>query len=298
MLDNTDLMQKTANEFISYLSKRSYSQETIRAYKINIEEFIEYTKRTGFDVSLDKSHLFIRRYLSNLFSKKQAGTTVARKIASIKSFFKYAVKKGILENNPLEALQSPKIKKSLPHVLSIEKIHELLSKIELNDITDWRDKAIIEILYGSGIRVSELSNLNILSVDFENMEIKVLGKGNKERIVPINARALESLKRYLSMRTDLKNKNIHVFAKKNGERISTDCVRRILKKRLLQIGLSSGISPHSLRHSFATHILESGADLRSIQELLGHADLSTTQIYTNLSKARVKEIYKHSHPRA
>lgn len=298
MLKKPKLIDKAIVEYLTELENRNYSKHTIRAYSNNIREFFDYLRKIEIDLEEKRFHLIFRRYMSGLRDKKQSSSTIARKMASLRSFFKFATARKYIKNNPAAIVQAPKIEKKLPHIINVDTVFELIEKIE-KDKNGIKDIAVIETLYATGIRISELVGLNLSSVDFSKQEIKVFGKGSKQRIVPISLRALDSIKKYVEKTS---SKRIEgdgpLFLGKDNRRISSDSVRRIVYKRIRNIGFGKGISPHSLRHSFATHILEAGADLRSVQELLGHVDLSTTQVYTHLSKSKIKEIYNKTHPRA
>ena len=301
-------MRKAAlDSFLKYLSaERNVSPNTKRAYKQDIKQFLTYLARGNKNLQ-QLTHKDLRRYLAYLqlrYSRK----SVTRKLASIRTFLKYLMREGDIETNPAIFISSPKLDRKLPRVLKTEAVSKLLAAPCSNSPFDIRDKALLEVLYGTGIRVSELVGLNIESIDANRREIRVLGKGNKERIIPVNINALEAIAKYLSSPRDkllnqgrlkqaLKDKEA-LFLNKNGTRLSKVGVRAILSKCARKAGIEGAISPHAIRHSFATHLLEAGADLRVVQELLGHADLSSTQIYTHLSRGKLKEIYSKAHPRA
>lgn len=298
MLKKPKLIDKAIVEYLTELENRYYSKHTIRAYSNNIREFFDYLRKIEIDLEEKRYHLIFRRYMANLHDKKQSSSTIARKMASLRSFFKFATARKYIKNNPAAIVQAPKIEKKLPHIVNVDSVFQLIEKIE-KDHNGLKDIAVIECLYATGIRISELVGLNLNSVDFTKQEIKVFGKGSKQRIVPISLRALDSIKKYVEITSGNRiNKDGPLFLGKDNKRISSDSVRRIVYKRIRNIGFGKGIGPHSLRHSFATHILEAGADLRSVQELLGHVDLSSTQVYTHLSKSKIKEIYNKTHPRA
>jgi integrase/recombinase XerC len=222
-------------------------------------------------------------------------TTVARKLSSLKSFFKVLKKKGLVSDNPADIIRTPKKKKHLPGFLTYEQIEDSF-KIE-----NPRDAAIMELLYSCGLRASELTGLNTKDVDLEKEEVRVMGKGGKERILPLGRKANESITRYLASRESLRPGRLAktpLFLNYRGGRLTTRSLQRIVRKHLLKVARASGTNPHILRHSFATHLLERGADLRAVQELLGHASLSTVQIYTHLTTKRLKDVYRKAHPRA
>lgn len=233
--------------------------------------------------------------------KNYSKRTVARKLASLRSFFKFLYREGHIKTNPITAISTPKLDHKLPVVLDEGQITKLLQAPPEDDVFGLRDRAILETIYSAGIRVSELVGLNISNVDLISEVIKVFGKGSKERMVPIGRPAATALRKYLDKRDDLKVKDKDksaVFLGKNGTRLWDRSVRRILDKYITLSAVAEHISPHSLRHSFATHMLDHGADLRSVQELLGHANLSTTQIYTHVTMDRLKAVYDKAHPRA
>lgn len=310
-------------EFLKYLSaERNMSPHTLRAYTKDIKQFLNYLQRAG-KMWNSVDHIILRRYLAYLHTLNYNRTTIARKLASIRSFFKYLQRERFLNTNPAALLSSPKLEKKLPKVLRIDVVKELLSTPDHSTLGQ-RDKAILETLYATGIRVSELVGLNINAVNFARQEIKVWGKGGKERIVPIHKIALDAIAEYLTkgykelVRRSTKRDRAYrqarlpvgqamsadreagkaLFLNSGGNRLSAVSVRRILNKYIRQMGMSSSISPHVLRHTFATHLLEAGADLRTVQELLGHVDLSSTQVYTHLSRRSLKETYMRTHPRA
>ncbi len=246
--------------------------------------------------------LTIREFLAYLYAQNYTKSTTARKLATLRSFFKFLIRRGVVSVNPLSTIRTPKQEKRLPRCLDLEQVQKLLDAPEDNDLLGARDKAMLEILYSSGIRVSELVELEMSDMDLQEGILRVRGKGRKDRLTPIGSQAIKAVQRYFELRNaDVKLQNPHtqrVFLNKHGEPLSTRSVRRKLDKYLVEAGLDPGISPHTLRHSFATHLLNNGADLRSVQELLGHQSLSTTQIYTHLTTSRVKQVYDDAHPRA
>jgi integrase/recombinase XerC len=295
--------------FCDYLiyEKRS-SPHTIKNYQRDLIEFYEYICKHHGDILKNKSielssvnPLIVRSYVSHLFQRNTA-SSVARKLSSLRSFFKYWVKKGVLNQNPAKTIHSPKIPKKLPQFLTIDEVFTLLDFPSENEPLSLRDKAILELLYSSGLRVSELTNLDTNHLELSNETIRVLGKGNKERIIPVSRKAILKLKSYLDIRYQLikrKNHNIEaLFLNNRGGRLSVRTVQRIVDEAVRKSGLKKEVSPHVLRHSFATHLLNAGADLRSIQELLGHVSLSTTQKYTHLNLDQLMSVYDNSHPKA
>jgi integrase/recombinase XerC len=298
--------------FLESLSvEKNFSKYTINAYRFDVRQFLTYLEKAK--LSLDNlDHIFLRRYLAYLQTLKYNRASIARKLASLRSFLKFLQRENKLSMNPAILLSSPKLEKRLPNVLQVNAVNALLSSPDPTTALGQRDKAIIEMFYGSGIRVSELVGMDVFSIDFLNYEIKVFGKGSKERIVPVNKKTMEAVNKYLQdgrekllfCRKKDKDKGKDedrdkaLFINSRGTRLSTGGVRRMLNRYLKKIGLDKKISPHTLRHTFATHLLEAGADLRAIQELLGHVDLSSTQIYTHLSTSKLRDIYSKAHPRA
>jgi len=244
-----------------------------------------------------------RAYLACLNEKGYSKATIARKLATLRSFYKFLVKTNRCSSNPLTAIRTPKQEKKLPRFLEYEEVKRLLETPPTDSWLGARDRAILETLYSTGIRVSELVALNLDDIDFLSEVIHIRGKGKKERITPISSSALQAIQHYMEFRNKRAENNSHfdskvLFANKHGQRLSTRSVRRKLDKYLLDAGLDLSVSPHTLRHSFATHMLRRGADLRAVQEMLGHQSLSTTQIYTHLTGETVKENYDKAHPRA
>ncbi|MDZ4383760.1 MAG: site-specific tyrosine recombinase/integron integrase, partial [Thermodesulfovibrionia bacterium] len=225
-------------------------------------------------------------------------SSISRKLATIRSFFKYLHKEGYVKKNPAKLVSSPKIPKSLPRFLTIDETFALMEAAKGDTFQATRDKSILEFLYSSGLRVSELTMLNINDFDIKESLIRVKGKGKKERIIPIGSKAMEAIKNYLSERISLKKKSQALFLNNRGGRLTQRSIRRILIKYARMIALKGSLSPHVLRHTFATHLLHGGADLRSIQELLGHSSLSTTQKYTHVDISHLMEVYDKAHPMA
>lgn len=244
----------------------------------------------------------VKTFLAFLGTQSYSKSTTARKLATLRSFYKFCMRRGYIEAHPLATIRTPKQEKRLPKCLTVEQINTLLSTPDDGTLLGARDRAMLEVVYSTGLRVSELVDLNRNDVDFTNQAVRVRGKGKKQRITPIGQTALAALKKYTGMRdADPRSATFHaeaLFVNKHGQRLSTRSVRRKLDKYLLECGLDPSISPHTLRHSFATHMLENGADLRSVQEMLGHRSLSTTQIYTHLTAQRLKSAYDEAHPRS
>lgn len=290
-------MQRYIDKFINYLKvEKNSSPHTVTNYGIDLKAFEAFLGEK--DVT-DIDHLVLRRYLAEMRAKSYAKRTVARKLASLRSFFRFLFREGYIKTNPITAVSTPKLDKKLPVVLDVNKVAKLVQSPPENNVSGLRDRAILETLYSGGIRVSELVGLDVDDVDFISEVIKVLGKGSKERMVPIGGPAVSAMRKYLDKRGEerVRDKDA-VFLNRSGRRLTDRSVRRVVDKYVRLTSVAEHISPHSLRHSFATHLLDRGADLRSVQELLGHMNLSTTQIYTHVTMERLKSAYDKAHPRA
>jgi integrase/recombinase XerC len=255
-------------------------------------------RRLLLDVNADNVRAFLATLRQNEYSK----STIARKLATLRSFYKFCVRRSLLDQNPVSAIRTPKQEKRLPKFLEVDQIKKLLEAPDIRSLLGARDRAMLETMYSTGMRVSELVALNVEDIDFVGQTLRISGKGRRDRISPIAPLALRSIRLYLDMRNaDPRSGQFDakaLYVNKHGQRLSTRSVRRKLDKYLTSAGLDPAISPHTLRHSFATHMLNNGADLRTVQELLGHQSLSTTQIYAQLSSQKAKEQYDESHPRA
>ena len=244
----------------------------------------------------------VKSFLGFLATQSYSKSTVARKLATLRSFYKFCLRRGYVESHPLASIRTPKQEKRLPKYLELDQINKLLLTPDDNTLLGSRDRAMLEVLFSTGVRVSELVDLNFMDVDFEGQTIRVRGKGKKQRTAPIGSTAIAAINKYLDLRrSDSRSATFDptaLFVNKHGQRLSTRSVRRKLDKYLAEAGLDPSISPHTLRHSFATHMLNNGADLRSVQELLGHQSLSTTQVYTHLTTPRMKAVYDDAHPRS
>jgi integrase/recombinase XerC len=268
----------------------------VKNYSIDLEAFSLFLGDKDIS-SVD--HLVLRRFLAEMRSKNFSKRTIARKLASLRTFFKFLYREGHIKSNPITAISTPKLDKTLPVVLDVDKVTRLVQSPKPDSETGLRDRAILETLYSTGTRVSELVGLDTGDVDFISGVIKVMGKGSKERICPIGDTALGAIRRYVEAKNPRKVRDKDaVFLNKSGRRLTDRSVRRIVDKHIKTASINAHISPHSLRHSFATHLLDRGADLRSVQELLGHMNLSTTQIYTHVTMERLREAYDKAHPRA
>lgn len=289
--------------------ERNASVHTVRAYRLDLLDFLRWAQRRDVD-PLAVTHRQLRRYLGELDQAGYARTTVNRRLSSLRGFFRWLNVMGIAEADPASALRGPKEKRSLPKVLSTQDMVKLLSvhgpvdafgKTRSQSAEDKRDQALLEFLYACGARVSEASGLLADKVDFRAAQVKVYGKGSKERIIPLHDMALSSMADYLaSARGELlgSGSSDYFFVSKRGNPMSTDAIRKMFKEAVHAAGLDPELSPHDMRHTFATDLVSGGADLRSVQEMLGHASLSTTQIYTHVSPERLKKVHAQAHPRS
>ena len=285
-------------QFLGYLrTERNVSPHTLAAYGSDLAQVLTFSLREkGDGVRADQlDHLLLRRYLAGL-SKTTKKSSLGRKLAAIRSFFRFLLRRGLVSANPAELIATPKKEQRLPFHLDIDQATTLMEAPDDGEKYVLRDRAILELLYSSGLRVSELTSLNGNELDLHGGMVRVTGKGGKERIVPVGSRALAALQEYLDERGG--QVNGAVFLNTRGERINRRSVARIVDAHVLRLAAFKRISPHTLRHTFATHMLEGGADLRAIQELLGHASLSTTQKYTHVSIDRLMEVYDKAHPKA
>jgi len=302
---------KDIADFLRYLwVEKNASQNTLRSYEGDLLQFLSYLTLRGDLPSAsidwkDINPLLIRSFLCELISKGNMKSSVARKLASLRTFFKYLLRQGKIVFNPAQRVASPKLPRKLSSFLSADEATALLESADTPTPQGLRDRSILEVFYGGGIRLSELVGLDLCDLDMEAGLIRVLGKGGKERVVPIGSYAVSALRDYLARRDEFfppakkgERGETAVFLNRWGSRLSGRSVSQIVLKYLRKSGVSHHITPHSLRHSFATHLLDGGADLRAIQELLGHARLSTTQRYTHLSMDKIMEVYDKAHPKA
>lgn len=297
-------MQTAVTSFLRFLRiERNASEQTVKSYADDFESFRDYClDRLGFDPDPQQVTIeMLRGYVAYLHDCEYARTTIARRLACLRSFFRYTCREGITETNPAAALRTPRVGRKLPHFLTTEQVAQLLEAPPANTPMGLRDRAILETLYSAGLRVAELVGLNESDWDRGANVLRVLGKGRKERIAPVGSWAARALERWFEVRvpdTSSGEPACAIFLNRFGRRLSTRSVGRLLEKYLKQTGLDLITSPHTLRHSFATHLLDGGADLRAVQELLGHKSLTTTQIYTHVSTRRMRETYEHAHPHA
>ncbi|HVO54739.1 MAG TPA: tyrosine recombinase XerC [Solirubrobacterales bacterium] len=287
-------------EYDRDLRTRGAAERTRRAYAVDLGGFVEWVGPQGLGLA-DVRHRDVRRYAAGLSAADAAPATVARKLAAVRGLYGFLVRTERAGHNPAELVTSPKRGETLPKVLSTEEMRTLLEGIPAHTPLELRDRAMLELAYSCGLRCEEIVNLDLDSLDFESEQVRVLGKGSKERLLPVGEPAQRALERYLqrarhALEADRRERAL--FLSKSGRRLSNSDVIRRLGLWIKKLELAARVSPHSLRHSFATHLLEGGADLRTIQELLGHASISTTQVYTRVDAARLRDTYKHSHPRA
>lgn len=284
------------NEYIDYLKiDKKYSLNTIMSYKNDLSKFVLFINDKDI-TCLNKKDVI--SFIENEKLNDKSARTISHDLIVIKNFYKYLLKEQIIKVDPTIDIELPKLKKSLPHTLSFDEIDKILD-IELNDKYSYRNKAMLELMYSSGLRISELVNLKMQDIDLEDDIVRIYGKGSKERIVPIGDYAIKYLKKYIyEYRSSLMHNKVsdYIFLNSRGDRISRQAMFKLIKKIIRDKNIKKNVSPHTLRHSFASHMLENGADLRSIQELLGHSDISTTQIYTHISNKKIKENYEESHP--
>jgi integrase/recombinase XerC len=306
-------MEQLLNQFLEHLRyERNLSEHTLRNYGSDLQQFLDYLAppdpKNGKRIepalgAID--HITIREWLATLHSAQKQKTSIARKLAALRTFFQFMVREGLLEMNPAKLVSTPRLEKKLPVHLSIEEAVRFIETPDVNTDLGKRDRAMLELMYATGVRVAELTKMNLGHIDFKNKLIRVTGKRRKERIVPFGEPASEALRNYLNIREKFLNaapvserEPEALFLNYQGTRITTRSVGRMVEKYIRICAGRYDISPHALRHSFATHLLDSGADLRDIQELLGHARLSTTQIYTHVSMEKLIQVYDKAHPKA
>lgn len=296
-------MRDAIEAFLQFLElEKGYSGNTLAAYRNDLEQFAQAMEEEGISSWEQVNQDVIIDYIMSLREREYASSTVARKIAALKSFFHFLAAEEIISDDPTLNLDSPKVKKRLPVTLSYEEVERLLDAPKGSSPKAIRDKALLELLYATGMRVTELVSLDLEDINLASATVRVRqGKGSKERIIPIHSRAVEALREYLAKarRMLLKSPDERaLFLNHRGERLTRQGLWLIIKQYVREAGIKTEVTPHTLRHSFATHLLNGKADLRHVQELLGHANISTTQIYTHISSERLREIYDESHPRA
>jgi integrase/recombinase XerC/integrase/recombinase XerD len=282
------------------MQARGLAERTRRAYGVDLGQFVEWVSERGLEPG-DVRHRDVRRYGAGLSSDDAAPTTVARKLAAIRGLYDFLVRTERVGQNPADLVSSPKKAEKLPRVLSVEQMRSLLERIPATTPLQLRDRAMLELAYSCGLRCEEIVNLDVGALDFETEQLRVLGKGSKERLLPVGEPARRALESYMERgrsALEVERREPALFVSKSGRRLSSSDVTRRLGLWAREAALAAGISPHALRHSFATHLLEGGADLRTIQELLGHSSISTTQVYTRVDAARLRDTYAATHPRA
>ncbi len=300
------MLGSKVDEFLIYLRiSRNSSVHTFESYGLDLRQFLVFLEEEHVAQAEKVDHFLIRKYLAKLKMEGFSKSSISRKVACIRSFFKYLCKQGYLENNPVLGVANLKREKRLPEFLYLTEIKDLLDLPDKSSELGLRDAAILEVLYSCGIRLQEIVNLTVKDIDFSRGYLRVFGKGGKERIVPLGGAAKRVLEKYLQeIRPGLSARNSsgppveNIFLNYRGTRLSGRSIQRMFDKYIKQLALNRKMSPHTIRHTFATHLLENGADLRVVQELLGHADISTTQIYTHLTKERIRSVYLKSHPRS
>ena len=286
-------MNDYIDKFIRYLEiEKAVSSHTLRAYRKDLEIFFDYAKTEPEKIDM----IDVRGFVAEQIKEGMNKTSVGRRLSCIRSFFKFLHREGYIKSNPAKLVSNPKVSKLLPRFLSVDEVFSLVEKPEGIGFIPVRDKAILELLYSSGLRVSELSGLNIEDLNIKESLIKIRGKGKKERIVPVGSKAIDALKSYMIERMLLKSKDKALFLNRMGTRLTDRGVRRIVVKYARDLAMYGQISPHTMRHTFASHLIQGGADLRVIQELLGHSSLSTTQKYTHLDITHLMDIYDKAHP--
>jgi tyrosine recombinase XerC len=302
-------MRNEVGDFLDYLTyEKNASINTVEAYRDDLESFVSFLSNDYLTLSRESldlttlDHLAIRSYLAHLNRRQLSRSTTARHLSALRSFFRFLVREGVVSNNPARTVATPKKEKYLPAVLQSSDIAALFEQPDISKPLGLRDRAWLELLYASGLRVSELVGIDLEHMELRARLLRVRGKGSKERIVPFGSKAEEAIRAWLEVRGTLLRESHDeeepLFVNHRGQRITTRSIARLLDKYVTAAALKSGISPHTLRHSFATHLLNAGADLRTIQELLGHVSLSTTQKYTHLNDWKLIEVYKKSHPKA
>jgi integrase/recombinase XerD len=294
-------MKELIDTFCDYLSaERGLALNTISAYRNDLLKFLNFLKTKGANSFSEVKREDIRNFMLSCKDKGLAAPSVSRALVAVKVFFKFLVREKILTKDPSDLIDSPKLWSRLPEVLSLEEVGRLLSIPDMRDTAGVRNKAILELLYASGMRVSEACNLHKSDVNLDVGFLRCIGKGSKERVVPLGQKAIIALKRYLEVSRPKLNKrsnNDYLLLNRSGNKLSRQSVWKIIVRYAREARIKKKIKPHTLRHSFATHLLERGADLRSVQEMLGHANISTTQIYTHVDKDRLKAIHQKFHPR-
>lgn len=296
MIEKRTKLDDEIEEYLTYVSiDQRLSDKSLLSYKYELNTFKRFIKKRN----INKIENITKKDLESYFesTKKLKPKTIAHKLTTVKNLYKFLLKNKIIDKDISMELERPKLNKSLPMVLSIEEVDRLLD-IKLETPIDYRNKAMLEILYGTGLRISELLSLTFNDVNINNCTVRCIGKGNKERIIPLGEIAIDALEKYLDVRENIcKRQNDYIFVNAHGGKLSRQGFFKLLKKELLIKGINKNITPHTLRHSFATHLIMSGADLRVVQELLGHSDIATTRIYTHITNKKIEDDYNNYHPR-
>jgi integrase/recombinase XerC len=293
-------LQKAFDDFLSYIKyEENDSSNTVKAYGADIQNMVDFLKIQGVSQVSELSYVQIRAYVGSLHGNMD-NRSIARRASAIRSFIKYLVMQGYVKADLVKKIRNPKVSEKLMFALTLDEMDKLLAVCNGETALEVRNNAMVELLYGAGLRVSELVSLKIPDVDFSGKTIKVLGKGGKERIVPFNDKAVAAVQKFLELRKDLLKQDKPVdfiFLNKSGQKLTTRSVQRLMNVFSYKAGLVKGATPHTMRHSYATHMLEAGAGIRTVQELLGHSNISTTQRYTHLTLEKLREMYKKSHPK-
>lgn len=294
-------MKESLSNFLNFIIKqKNYSENTSKNYEIDILEFFKYVEKEGFNY-LDVDYDFIKGYLMELYNRKLSRNSVARKLSSLRSFYKYLFNNELIKTNPFKYVKTPKKEKKLPRYLGVEELEVIFNTPDVSTSLGQRDRLILEVLYATGIRVSELVNIKIEDIDFYKMEIRILGKGNKERIDPFGEYCLDAINLFINGgRKEILQKHhtncSYLIINERGCKITTRGVEKIIDNVIKKASLKKHVSPHMLRHSFATHLLNEGCDILTVQELLGHESLESTQVYTHVSNERLRSVYLKCHP--
>lgn len=294
-------MEKQINNFLNYLEvEKNYSEYTILNYERDVNDFVNFLKKETVNTFKEVDYKLLRFYLNEMFNKKYSSKTISRNLSSLRTFFKYLLKEGKINSNPMILISNPKEEKKLPTYLNYKELDDILEVPDQTSVMGLRDACILELLYSTGIRVGELVNIKLNDIDFSQNRIKILGKGNKERYVLFGKKCRNLLNNYLNNGRPnlLKRKTDYLFLNKRGTGVSVRTTEMIIDDIVRKSSIKFNVSPHTLRHTFATHMLDNGADLNSVSELLGHSNLNTTAIYTHVSNERLKQVYLNCHPRA
>lgn len=296
-------LNKYVDEFLEYLAyQKDYSDKTIESYRREIDHFIGFMKEEELNSFQEVQYRFLRGYLTKLYESNLSKSSINHKMSSLRSFYRYLMKKGVVNDNPFLLIESQKLPQRNPDFLYPEEINEMLDSIQTTDPLGKRNKAILELMYASGLRNNEVVNLKLTDIDYQRQLLLIHGKGNKDRYVPFHDIAKEALLCYIEearngLMVNANEDHLYVFVNNRGNKMTNRGLQDIIDRICFQYDATKKIHPHTIRHSFATHLLNAGADLRTVQELLGHENLSTTQIYTHITNEHLKEVYQKAHPR-